>query len=366
MSDLTTLSNESVKGLGAGAYLVNVLPSAVLVLSLVALVDARVLPWSHPLVHQRHEIAAGPSSVVQTVQDGGVAGGGALLLGVVVIAVLLRPFQIRTVQLLEGYWRRGGLLKALAIERHARRRSASLARAVTLEPAPPNGVQFEDVAEYARVSHRVMRIKNRALREMEDYPTRVKWILPTRLGNVLRRTETTAGERYGLDTVAVYSRLYPYLSPRLDAEISAQLNGIDVMATFVLVFGIETLSCAPLLWRADGWSVVPVILGALAGLSYRGATAAASHYGKLLVTAFDLHRFDMLAAMRQPLPENGEKEYESNQRLVTLLTADRQLSRPERRLVTYEHPAGPDGSSTPAARKKELDGEPGATSTGTT
>jgi hypothetical protein len=176
------------------------------------------------------------------------------------------------------------------------------------------------------------------------------------LGNVLRRAETTAGERYGLKTVEMYPRLYPYLSPRLDAEISEQLNGIDVMATFVLVFGIETLLYAPLLWRVDWWSIIPVLFVGFAGLSYRGATTAAIHYGQLLITAFDLHRFDMISALRLPLPDNGESEYASNKRLVDfLLVDDRELSPENRRLLTYDHPAGTGNSPTATGEGNEPD-----------
>lgn len=364
MSDLATLSKESVKGLGAGAYLVNVLPSAVLVLSFVALVEARVLPWSRPLVYKGQSFAPGAPSVVETVREDGVAGGVVLLLGVIVVAVLLRPFQIRIVQLWEGYWRQGGLFKALAVERHARRASAISLRAELPDVPFPDNAKFENVAVYARQRYRAERIKDRAWKDKGSYPRRVEWILPTRFGNVLRCAETIAGERYGLKTVEVYARLYPHLSSRLDAQIREQLNVIDVMATFVLVFGVETLLYAPLLWRVDWWSIIPVLFAGFGGLSYRGATTAAKHYGQLLITAFDLHRFDMLTAMHLPLPENGDREYESNKRLVELLTADQELSPQNRRLFIYDHQPRNAESSAATGDATQPDG--GATGTGST
>lgn len=353
MSDLTALSKESVKSLGAGAYLVNALPGAVLVLSLAALVEARILPWSQPLIRDGRPVAPGLPSVVEAVRVNGVAGGVVLLLGIIVVAVLLRPFQIRIVQLLEGYWRRGGLLKAMAVERHVRQARMIEARKDLRFPQRPACADFRQVADHARDMHRASRIKDRAKEDSRLYPRKAEWILATRLGNILRRAETTAGERYGLKTVEVYPRLYPHLSPRLDAQINEQLNAIDVMATFVLVFGVETVACAALLQRLDWWSTIPLVFAGLAGLSYRGATTAAAHYGGLLITAFDLHRFDMLKAMRLPLPENGQDEYESNERLVDLLLEpSREISPEERERFVYEHP---EKSEEPSAEAEEKD-----------
>jgi hypothetical protein len=357
MSDLTSLSKESVKGLGAGAYLVNVLPSAVLVLSMLALVSSHLLPWSPPLLHNGRPVAAGPASVLQSVTDGGVAGGIALLLCVVVVAVLLRPFQIRSVQLLEGYWTRGGVIKALAIERHARRASAATARSAAAEAIPPTETDFESVARYARQDHRIARIQAKAVQELKRYPVRVSWIMPTILGNVLRQAETAAGERYGLSTVETYPRLYPYLSPRLDAEMNEQLNGIDVMATFVLVFSAETVISSLLAWRLDWWSILPVVLVVFSAVSYRGATAAADRHGTLLAAAFDLHRFDMLAAMRLPMPANGEAEFKANTKLGSLLRANKPLSANTRESFVYDH-HGPSAASTPPAGDQQQPNDP--------
>lgn len=58
--------------------------------------------------------------------------------------------------------------------------------------------------------------------------------MPTELGNVLRRAERTAGERYGLDTVHTYPRLYPHLSKQLDKEIGQQLDLVDTGASIAV------------------------------------------------------------------------------------------------------------------------------------
>jgi hypothetical protein len=45
------LAKESIKGLGAGAYLIDVLPSAVLSLGVLALFGSRLYPWADPIVN---------------------------------------------------------------------------------------------------------------------------------------------------------------------------------------------------------------------------------------------------------------------------------------------------------------------------
>lgn len=345
MSDLTALSTESVKGLGPGAYLVNVLPSTVLILSTVAVLDSRLLPWATP---RPDDVPAGPASVYAAFGDRGVVGAVVLVLGVVVLAVMLRPFQIRTVQLLEGYWRRGGLVKALAVERHTRNSSAILARR-DAGPFGPAETTFEAVARHARRHHRAELIRRQAAEDRPRYPSATGSILPTALGNVLRHSETTAGERYGLDTIAAYPRLVPYLSRPLETEISTKLNAIDAMSTFVLVFSAQALVSAPLVARLDWWSLLPGVLLTLAALAYRGAVVAGREFGVYLSTAFDLHRWDMLAAMHLPLPADGAAEFELNERVNALLAAEAGWAMGKRLNLRYEHPPespGADGLPT--------------------
>ncbi|HEV7649981.1 MAG TPA: hypothetical protein VGP26_17675 [Actinophytocola sp.] len=338
MSDLTALSTESVKGLGAGAYLVNVLPGAVLIISIVALADSRLLPWSQPRIDHGTTVPAGPASVYDAFEERGIVGAVVLVLATVVLAVLLRPFQVRTVQFLEGYWRRGGLAKALAVERHTRNAAVISARRYAAPPLRPHDTDFAVVARFARRRHRAKAIANQAVGDWTRYPTAAVQIMPTALGNVLRRAESTAGERYGLRTVDTYRRLHPHLSSALDAEINAQLNAIDSMSTFVLVFTVQVLASAALVARWDWWSLLPVALLVLAMLAYRGAVVAARDHGVLLATAYDLHRWDMLSAMHLPLPTTGDAEIKLNRRLSDLMTRDGPLPAEEQRTWRYAHP----------------------------
>lgn len=61
------------------------------------------------------------------------------------------------------------------------------------------------------------------------------------------------------------------------------------------------------------------MLGLLAVVAVRGSRTAARHYGTLLSTAFDLHRFQMVEALRLPLPTNAEEEDRQNNKLREFL-----------------------------------------------
>jgi hypothetical protein len=157
---------------------------------------------------------------------------------------------------------------------------------------------------------------------LSQYPERLDLMMPTLLGNILRRAETSAGERYGLETVGAYPRLYPHLSSRLSQEADVQLNVIDTASTLAIVCGLLAAAATPLLARLDAWSVVPIAVAALAALSYRGARLAAVRHATLLATAFDLHRFDMLRSMHRRLPTDAAMEYTDNQTLSKVLNGE--------------------------------------------
>ena len=263
-----------------------------------------------------------------------------MALTVLVIAVLLRPFQISAVQALEGYWRNRFWLspiESLAIERHIRR--ASIASANMLEiPMRSAASEFHLVATQARHEARVQRRMNDAEAVVEQYPRQVSWVLPTLLGNVLRAAEKSAGERYGLDTVTTYPRLYPYLSPRLHQETATQLNVIDTASSIAIIVGLLAAVSTPLAVRIDGWSIAPVALALVSVVSYRGARIAAGRYGLLLRAAFDLHRFDMLTGMHRRLPVDANDEYTENAALGRVLAGERPIDDPGPRRWRYSHP----------------------------
>lgn len=313
MAGVGALAATGAKALGGRFSIVGVVPSALVVLFLLAMSASDLYPW----VNERGEVGA--PAVLQRTERLSGADGVLLVFGILLVAVLFRPFQVALVRLLEGYWygRWSDGPRALMIERHRRRyRLASLWARLSPD-SPPEEKTFNAVASYAVECERLERLCRRGKRILNDYPPegRINLMMPTALGNILRRAESTAGERYGLDTVLTYPRLYPHLSKQLDKEIGQQLDLVDTGASIAVALGICALAAAPLVGRADAWSVLPLVLGLLAVVAVRGSRTAARHFGTLLSTAFDLHRFQMVEALRLPLPTNAEAEAQQNEKL---------------------------------------------------
>jgi hypothetical protein len=221
---------------------------------------------------------------------------------VLIVSVILHPFQFSLIRLLEGYWdttRFGRAIGVLGKAFHRRRRQR-LEQAVLMEPETP--------AEMERLQE--------AAERLGHYPGEDR-LLPTKLGNTLRAAEDEAGARYGLPTVATLPRLYPCLSDHFAAVYVDRRNQLDVAVRFCVVLVIATVIAFGLLVPNGGlWLLLPLLTALLAWTSYQGAVSAAAAYGQALFVAFDLHRFDMLEALHYPLPANLEDELNFNKGLA--------------------------------------------------
>ncbi|MEU7616493.1 hypothetical protein AB0B27_10385, partial [Micromonospora rifamycinica] len=180
------------------------------------------------------------------------------------------------------------------------------------------------------------------------YPRRADRVLPTRLGNTLRAAEEHA-DRYGLDGVAAWPRLYVVLPEQFVAAFSAAATGLEAAVTIsVLGAGFALLggglAAAVLPWYgalACVWGGIGVAL-----LGYRAAARAAVPYAQLVRTAFDVHRFALLEAMRLELPPSFGAEREQWLQLGKVWysgwpDSDRASA------LRYPQPTEPAGSSGP-------------------
>ncbi|GLW24140.1 hypothetical protein DI270_017020 [Microbispora triticiradicis] len=142
------------------------------------------------------------------------------------------------------------------------------------------------------------------------YPRTAQRTLPTRLGNVLRAAEEH-GDRYGMDATTVWPRLYTVLP---DPFLASFAQAAAAMETAVMIsflggaFAVVGGTLAVLVLPGAG-AVCCVWGGALVAiLGYRGAVRAARPYAQLIRSAFDVHRFLLLEAMRLRLPESPAQE----------------------------------------------------------
>ncbi len=136
--------------------------------------------------------------------------------------------------------------------------------------------------------------------------------MPLKLGNILRAAEMQPNNKYGLDAVVCWPRLWMVLPQEVKEEIQQARSDLNTAAR-VWLWGVLFLIWF-FIYRWTWW-VVPVSLGT-AWFAHHWMLLAAATYGELLESAFDLYRFELYAALHWPLPKTPEEEQHSG----TLLT----------------------------------------------
>ena len=238
------------------------------------------------------------------------------------VAILSQPLQLPLVRLMEGYWPRGADALAQARRDAHRKRRAQLeaAQLLTAERADSESDREGEREARAQAAWRLRKL----------YPPD-PLVMPTALGNALRAAEDRAGRRYGLDTIAVWPRLYPLLSDRVLGIVDDERTQLDMAVRFSAVLVLAALASLGLL-ITQGWLLlVSAAVAVLAWLSYKGAVGAAVAYGEGLETAFDLHRFDLLRALHLPLPASADEERALNAQVTAFLLQGQRFP------FAYEH-----------------------------
>ncbi|MDN3024470.1 hypothetical protein [Streptomyces sp. S.PB5] len=219
------------------------------------------------------------------------------------LGLLLRPFQVRAVRVLEGYWDRWPVTAGLA---------GALAR---IQRARWHGLRKK--ADRTGGGDTACRVRADARRRLAARPP-AEIQLPTALGNALRAGELTAGERYGLTTLTSWPRLYLQVSDRMAEILRSTRDVLDTAVNLCWAFlalttsGATALYDEPFVWW---WCGVGI---ALAAVAYKGAVTAAQAYSGLMHVAYDLHRFDLLEALHLPLPPDSDVEEATFRRLSGL------------------------------------------------
>ena len=222
------------------------------------------------------------------------AAGTLLLVGAcaAVLGMLLQPFQVRAVRVLEGYWDRWPVTAGFAgvLTEVQRRRGQALADRADI--AADAGADARRVA--ADASRRLTTLPERAL-------------LPTALGNALRAGELSAGERYGLTTLSSWPRIFPQVSAPLAQALSSARDTLDTAVNLCHAFLACTVLLLAALYDEPGrWWLVVLAL-ASAAVAYKGAVIGAQAYAGLMHVVYDLHRFDLVDALHHQLPDpDGE------------------------------------------------------------
>jgi hypothetical protein len=315
--------------------IVSVVPSLLLVAYLVVL--ARSHAWSGT-----PDMSAGIRSLAQL----GLGGTFALILASLALGLVLHPLQVALTQFLEGYWgvsRFWAGLRGNRIRHHVRRRQALRNQAYKESEivrkhyevvddhrngGPLGPEHLENPALATRQSAHV------AAQRLQDlYPTDVRDVMPTRLGNVLRAAEKRAGGSLKLDVIAFAPHLM-MVAPRPHAEyVNDQRTALDLALRTCLVCILGFAASLLYLWSHGLWLLVTLIPLGLAWLCYLGAVTTAREYGAALRLLVDLNRFAMYEQMRLPMPQTTDAE-----RRIIALAHTLSNNPGSRESTTYRHP----------------------------
>ncbi len=117
-------------------------------------------------------------------------------------------------------------------------------------------------------------------------PGTARDLMPTELGNILRAAETRPKDKYGLDVIVCWPRLWLVLPESAINELAAARADLDTAIRIGLWGGFF------LVWSIWVWWAVPVAVLVIF-LAYRSALGAAGPYGNLIESAFDMYRMTL-------------------------------------------------------------------------
>jgi hypothetical protein len=228
------------------------------------------------------------------------------LLGVTASAIVIERLTTPVLRLLEGYW--PALLDPLRrrliarVDQRARRADADwqqLAQVVLSPTANPNSDQLTAFARLDRARRRRPKQTNR--------------YMPTRIGNILRAAETWPADKYGLDAVVVWPRLWLVVPDTTREQLTAARTALDASVA-VVMWGL--LFCAFSVWTLLAIPVGLVIASAAVTV---WVPARAEVFGDLVEAAYDLHRTALYQQLRWPAPTSAEHERNDGERLSSYL-----------------------------------------------
>ncbi|WP_327091190.1 hypothetical protein OIE66_11305 [Nonomuraea sp. NBC_01738] len=227
-----------------------------------------------------------------------------LAVGLALVALVTYPMQVALVRVFEGYWGHTGAGRLSVLS--PRRLSGWLARRLSVRLARRRDELAEREAQaLTEEDEQAAGTAGELLRSR--YPASGA-VLPTRLGNVLAAAEERAGKPYGWDAVVAWPRLYPVLGAESRAVADDLRDSLDAMIRLSCTAAVTAPVSLALLWASGWWAALVLVPLVVAVLAYRAALQSALSYGRAMEAAFDLHRFDLLAALRLPLPADREAE----------------------------------------------------------
>ena len=273
----------------------------------------------------------------------------ALAIGVALaVAVVGHPLQFAMVQALEGYWGLGRLgmrLRINLVQRHVARLATATVRReraeadyaellrksegapvtylTTITDTEPPALAFPETAKEL--------IRSRVLMEEAawvetQYPENPENLLPTRLGNRLRRHELRAGRAVHLPIGLWATHIGMVAKAEHSAYVGDQRTAMDLAVRMAWSMGAASLVTFAALWSAGWAALLTLVPFSAAYLSYGGAVVAAGSYGVALQAWVDLNRFRLYDELHLEHPANSDAERETNDSLGDLLDGEEDFS----------------------------------------
>jgi hypothetical protein len=218
---------------------------------------------------------------------GQVALGIAAASAVVVLSILVGTQVVAMTQVLEGYWSWPANVTIGRLGRWWQRRR--------MDQTAHSRSSLSDLHSYLK------------------YPLDPDQVMPTQLGNALRAAEAYPGNqaRWGLDAVFWWPRLYLVLPDSARAQVDDARTSLDqlvVLTVLTAAFGVAAFILSFLgLNPAVGFGCAGGGL-LLSWASYRASVTAATVYGDLVRSCYDLFRSDLLTRLGWPMPPTLPEE----------------------------------------------------------
>ncbi len=231
------------------------------------------------------------------------------LIIVTVLSYLIYNFQYSITRLFEGYWPHSGIFRWLRNGRTGlyQRRWVYL-EAQTQPGSKLTAAEMDEIAQ----------------EQLTFYPPEAHHhrLMPTKLGNILRAAELYAYDRYGIDSIIVWTRLRPLLTDKAGVSLQDSKIAIDFMLLMSVLATTITLIWCPLLaifTNRLGLFLLCALGWPLAWICYQNAVQRSLDYSEELKAIFDLYRYELLKALNRPIPTDIEAERKEWQALSYFL-----------------------------------------------
>lgn len=218
--------------------------------------------------------------------------------------VVVGALAIPVLRFLEGYWPRWASPLRLWLAGWLAKRAADEAPAwqeAYKRVRPPADPTAKDLAVYARLERRRRR-----------RPSSPGYFMPTPI-SILRAVERRPFDKYGLDAVVLWPRVWPLLPDTLRSDLRAARASLD-RAAIAAVWGVLFCAFAPLtLWA------IPIGLVVAATAVFIVIPDRAQVFGDLMEVTYDQYRTTLYSQLRWPLPANPKEDRVEGLRLTSYL-----------------------------------------------